>query len=259
MKLEQITSFLEEAAPLSIQESYDNSGLIMGDPNSDVSGVLVCLDVDEKAINYAIEHDCQMVLSHHPVIFSGIKTFTGSTSEGDIIIRAIKNDLALYGYHTNFDSAKGGLSELLCERLGIKKTKILIESGHCNCGAGRYGDIEPATGEMFIKSLKSRLSIDKVRCVGEVPETISRVAVYNGAYDSDILEKLESLRPIILITGDLKYHAAQELMHKGIFTIDAGHYGTEKLFVEGVSKLLEAHFPELKVVSYESKDVFTYF
>ena len=117
MKLRNIISFLEEKAPISLQETYDNSGLILGNPDTEVSKVLVCLDVDIDAIDYAISQNCQLVLSHHPTIFKALKKFTDTTKESRILIKAIKNDLALYSSHTNFDSADGGLSDLLCERL----------------------------------------------------------------------------------------------------------------------------------------------
>ncbi|HHW23512.1 MAG TPA: Nif3-like dinuclear metal center hexameric protein [Clostridiaceae bacterium] len=259
MKLENIITYLEDLAPIPIQERYDNSGLILGNKDSDISKVLVCLDADEKALDHAIEQHCQLVLSHHPVIFGGIKSFAGGSPEGDIVIKAIKNDIALYGCHTNFDSASGGLTDLLCDRLGIKNVKILLKAGDGSFGAGRYGDIGPISGEELISTVKSRLSVEMLRVVGDMPETISRMAVYNGSYDSDILEMLVSLKPIALVTGDLKHHAALELKHRGIFTIDAGHYGTEKLFVEEVSGLLEVRFPELSVIRYEGKDVFTYY
>lgn len=263
MKLESLISFLEELAPISFQDSYDNSGLILGSKNADISNVLVCLDVDDDALDHAIEQHCQMILSHHPVIFGGIKSFAEGSEEGDIVIKAIKNDLVLYGCHTNFDSTSGGLSDLLCKKLGIENIQVLEEKFSLQFkekhGNGRFGDIDPMSGEAFLDIVKSRLSLDVIRYVGLIPEKVSRVAVYNGSYDSNILEKLVSLNPIILVTGDLKYHAAQELRHKGIFTIDAGHYGTEKLFVKEMSKLLEARFPELTVIRYEGKDVFTYY
>lgn len=259
MKLGKLVSYLEEIAPLSFQEKYDNSGLILGNIDTDISTVLVCLDADDKALDRAIEQHCQLVLSHHPIIFSGIKSFAEGSFEGDIIIKAIKNDLSLYGFHTNFDSAMGGLTDLLCDRIGVKNTKILIKSGDGSSGAGRYGDFGPVSGEEFIRTIKSRLSLDILRFVGEIPGTISKVAVYNGAYDNGILEELAGLRPIVLVTGDLKYHAAQALKHRRIFTVDAGHYGTEKIFVEEMSKLIEARFPELRIIRYEGEDVFTYY
>jgi len=263
MKLEKIVSFLEELAPLLFQEHYDNSGLILGEMDADISGILVCLDADEDAVDLAISQGCQLVLSHHPAIFRGIKSFAGGNAESDIIIKAIKNDLALYGYHTNFDSAADGLAFMLCRILDLDNIRILDE--RClpglglKYGAGRVGDAVPMSGEAFLDMVKTRLSLNVVRYVGEIPDVVMRVAVYNGAYDDGILGKLKELSPDALVTGDLKYHAARDLLHKGIFTIDAGHYGTEKVFAGEMAKILEERFPELKIVRYTGKDVFTYY
>ena len=114
------------------------------------------------------------------------------------------------------------------------------------------------SGEQFIKAIKTALSLDVVRCVGNIPERISRVAVYNGSYDREILDELRVIKPHAFITGDLKYHDAQELLENGIFTLDGGHYGTEKLFVEEMAKLLEAGLTGLTILRYEGKDIFTY-
>ncbi len=260
MKIKDIIELLEGKAPLSLQESYDNSGLILGNPEFDVSKILISLDADISSLTYAIEQSCQLVLSHHPAIFSGLKNFARNTKEAMVLIKAIKNDVALYSSHTNFDSANGGLTDLLCEKLGIKNIKVIRRRFITSegTGSGRFGDIDPTSGQEFIESVKSNLSIDVIRYVGQIPETISKVAIYNGSYDSSIVEDLKGICPDVLITGDLKYHDAQELMGYGIFTIDAGHYGTEIIFVEEMTKLIKESFSELEVIQYMGRDVFSY-
>lgn len=260
MKLRNIISYLEEKAPISLQEPYDNSGLILGNPDTEVSKVLVCLDVDVDAAEYAISQNCQLVLSHHPTIFKALKNFTMETRESSILIKAIRNDLALYSSHTNFDSADGGLSDLLCEKLGLKNIKVLkkISYDSAEYGAGRYGIIEPIDGKEFINRIKTKLSLDNIRYVGRIPQTVEKIAVYNGSYDRDIIDELIELSPIILITGDLKYHDAQELSYNGIFTIDAGHYGTEIIFVDAMAEILMDQFSYLEILKYYGKDIFTY-
>lgn len=260
MELKEIISTIEALAPATFQESYDNSGLILGSPNDEISKVLVCLDADQKALDFAIQQGCELILSHHPVIFKAIKSLADDTREGTFFVKSIKHDIAIYSAHTNFDSAIGGLSDMLCKRIGLRNINILkkafsIKEDH---GFGRYGDITPMSGEQFISMLKAQLSVDVVRLVGAIPESISKVAVCNGSYDRDVLKELCALKPDAFLTGDLKYHDAQELLENGIFTIDAGHYGTEKLFVEEMSKLLETPFPDLKVLRYEGEDVYTY-
>ncbi len=260
MKLRNIISYLEERAPISLQEAYDNSGLILGNPDTEVSKVLVSLDVDIDAIDYAISQNCQLVLSHHPTIFKAVKSFIEKTKEISILIKAIKNDLALYSCHTNFDSADGGLSDLLCEKIGLKNIKVLKTTSYDSAeyGAGRYGEIKPTDGIEFINRVKSKLSIDSIRYVGQIPQTVQKVAVYNGSYDREILDNLIRISPVILITGDLKYHDAQELLYNGIFTIDAGHYGTEIIFVDEMADIIEERFSNLNVIRYKGKDVFNY-
>lgn len=260
MKLRDIISYFESKAPISLQEAYDNSGLIFGNADAEVFKVLVCLDVDIDAIEYAILQNCQLVLSHHPTIFKGLKNFTETSKESSILIKAIKNDLALYSSHTNFDSAEGGLSDLLCGKLGLKNIKVLKTTSpdSAEYGAGRYGETKLTDGMKFINRVKTKLSLDSIRYVGQIPQTVTKVAVYNGSYNRDILSNLISISPVTLITGDLKYHDAQELLYNNIFTIDAGHYGTEIIFVDEIAYMLEERFSNLNVIRYKGKDVFTY-
>lgn len=125
MKLKQITSVLEQIAPLSLQEKYDNSGLIVGSSDQEVSSVLVSLDCTEEVIQEAIDSGCNMVIAHHPIVFSGLKRFNGKSYVERAIMKAIKHDIALYAIHTNLDNVDTGVNKYLCELLGIQKTKIL--------------------------------------------------------------------------------------------------------------------------------------
>jgi dinuclear metal center YbgI/SA1388 family protein len=124
-KLKEITDYLEELAPLSLQESYDNAGLIIGDINSNVSSVLVTLDITEEVIDEAIEKKAQLIVAHHPIVFSGLKKITGKNYVERSIIKAIKNDIAIYAAHTNLDSITGGVNGKICEKLRLENCKIL--------------------------------------------------------------------------------------------------------------------------------------
>ncbi len=127
--LKEITSFLESFAPLGLQESYDNSGLITGDINSEITTILLTLDVTEKVIEEAIQKNAQLIVSHHPIIFSGLKKLTGRNYVERTIIKAIKNDIAIYAAHTNLDSVEGGVNGKICNKIGLKNCKILQPSG----------------------------------------------------------------------------------------------------------------------------------
>ena len=125
MQIKEITKILEEFAPLSFQESYDNAGLIIGNRNDDVSGILITLDVTEEVIDEAIELGYNFVLAHHPIAMGGVKRFNGNDYNERIIIKAIKNDIAVYAGHTNVDSVMKGVNGKMCEKIGLKECKIL--------------------------------------------------------------------------------------------------------------------------------------
>ena len=124
-KLKEITNYLENLAPLSLQESYDNAGLIIGDINAEISSVLVTLDVTEEIIDEAIEKKAQLIVAHHPIVFSGLKKITGKNYVERSLIKAIKNDIAIYAAHTNLDSITGGVNSKICEKLQLNNCKIL--------------------------------------------------------------------------------------------------------------------------------------
>lgn len=125
MKIKEITRFLEEIAPLNYQERYDNSGLIVGDEDTKVTSVLICLDSVEEVIEEAIENGCNLVIAHHPIIFSRLKKLNGKNHIERTIIKAIKNNIAIYAIHTNLDNIKGGVSSKIADLLDLRNQKIL--------------------------------------------------------------------------------------------------------------------------------------
>jgi dinuclear metal center YbgI/SA1388 family protein len=125
MKIKDITAILEEFAPLPYQEDYDNAGLIIGDPNKEIYSALLCIDVTDAVITEAIKKGVQLIISHHPIIFGGLKKINGKNIVERCVIKAIKNDIALYACHTNIDSVYDGVNAKICEKLNIKNTKIL--------------------------------------------------------------------------------------------------------------------------------------
>ena len=125
MTIKDITNSLEQLAPLSYQESYDNAGLLVGYPHMEVTGVLVTLDCTEEIIHEAIARNCNLIVAHHPIIFKGLKRFNGKNYVERAVMLAIKNDIAIYATHTNLDSVKGGVNYVIAEKLDIQNPKIL--------------------------------------------------------------------------------------------------------------------------------------
>ena len=126
MKIREITRYIEELAPLNYAEDFDNVGLLVGSYNTEVSGVLVTLDTLEETIDEAIAKQCNLIVSFHPIIFAGLKKINGSSYVERVILKAIKNDIAIYATHTALDNSKNGVSAKMCEVLGLTNTKILI-------------------------------------------------------------------------------------------------------------------------------------
>jgi len=125
MKLSELCSYLDNAVPLSFQEGFDNSGLQVGLPGKEIKSALITLDVTERVIEEAIQKSCDVVISHHPVIFGGLKKITGRSAAERIIVNAIKNDIAVYSSHTNLDMMNTGVSRKMAQKLGLKNIKVL--------------------------------------------------------------------------------------------------------------------------------------
>ena len=163
MTIQDVTNYLESIAPLQYQESYDNAGLIVGNDKNVISGVLVCLDSTEEIIDEAIERKCNLIVAHHPIVFSGLKKITGNNYVERTIIKAIKHDIAIYAIHTNLDNMLNGVNEMIGRKLGLINTRILAPSSNnirklvayvpsdylekvreslFNAGAGKIGDYD---------------------------------------------------------------------------------------------------------------------
>jgi dinuclear metal center YbgI/SA1388 family protein len=125
MKLKEVVKILEDFAPVQLQESYDNAGLIVGNPEANIKGVLCTVDITESVLNEALSLGANFIISHHPIIFQGIKSITGKTENEKILIQAIKNDIAIYSAHTNLDNVTNGVNQVICDKLGLKGCKIL--------------------------------------------------------------------------------------------------------------------------------------
>lgn len=125
MKIKDITNYLESLAPSSLQESYDNAGLIVGNPNQEVTGVLISLDSTEDVVDEAIAKGCNLIVAHHPIVFFGLKRFNGKNYVERTVIKAIQNNIGLYAIHTNLDNVQHGVNAMICRKIGLENTRIL--------------------------------------------------------------------------------------------------------------------------------------
>ncbi len=227
MKAKDIASIIEEFAPLGLQQSYDNAGFTVGDSQREVKGVLLAVDVSQEVIDEAIALGADMIITHHPIIFSPIKRLTSSTYVERCVERAIKNDIILYASHTNLDSVPQGMSWRLGEILGVENMRVLSSTSSLEgVGFGVVGELsEPCSTQEYIKSVGQRLNCRAIRHSDIVSDKVQRVAICTGSGGSLIAEAQESGADLY-ITADLKYN--DFMSPNGSFTvIDVGHYESE--------------------------------
>ncbi len=243
MRIQEIIDAIEEFAPLKYQESYDNSGLQVGDPTQEVKGVHICVDITEEVLDKAIEEGCNVVISHHPLLFHGVKKISPIDPTGRVLVKAIKHDITLYSSHTNMDSAPGGVSYRTAEKLGIRVEKpLVVNEKNERFGLGVVGILsEPEDAVFFLKRVKETLQLGVLRhTLIEEGKKVERVALCGGSafefYVDAIAEKAD-----IYLTADVKYHQFFEPNGKLILA-DIGHYESEQyvkdIFYEIVNGLV---------------------
>ncbi len=353
MLLKSIIKNIENKYPLSLAYDWDNVGLIVGNNNMEVRKVLLTLEANEKIIDEAIENKVDLIITHHPFIFRKMNKITTDDFKGNLIYKLIKNDIAIYSMHTNFDIAFDGLNDYFMEKIGIEDCNILdttksevlykiavyvpnthvqkVKDALANAGAGYIGNysncsfstegvgnfkplegtnpfigtkgqiesvdetkietivsqrllggaissminahpyeevaydiyklenkgdsvglgrIGKLTKNTTLKDLseliKQRLNMKHIRVVGNLDENIKKVAVVTGA-GADMVKKAQRKGADVLITGDVKYHDAQDAIDMGISIIDCGHFETEDIFKDAMKKYLD-EMKEIEVI-----------
>lgn len=233
-KIRELTDFLEEIAPLHYQESYDNAGLIFGNPEAEISGVLISLDLTEKVLDEAIALNCNIVVSHHPIIFRGIKKFTGHYVDR-VVTKAIKNDIAIYAIHTNLDNVlENGVNEKIAKILALKKVSILSqkldldETAKVGSGVVGYLDQE-MDAHKFFDLLKEKMELEVIKRTAALGRKVYKIAICGGS-GSFLLGEAMKQSADVFITADFKYHEFFDADNK-IIIVDIGHYESERFTI----------------------------
>lgn len=221
MKLEYILNEFEKFAPLDTKEEWDNVGLMVGDKNKEIKKAFVCLDVTADNIKFAKDNDCDLILTHHPFIMEGIKNLDYENEKSKMIVDLIKNDISVCSLHTNFDSAIGGINDILCEKLGLENYEVGIPH------IFRKGEFKKEiTFFELVKKVKEILNVENVICSGDIEKKIKTVGVCSGGGGSLV----KNVYPCdAFLTGEAKYHEFQNALSMGINIIAAGHFETENI------------------------------
>lgn len=250
-KVGDIVAIIERSVPLALQEEWDNSGLIIGFEDNKVNTILTCLEIDDKVLKEAKEIDADMIITHHPLIFGGMNSFNDSNYKDAIIMDIISSGISVYSCHTPFDKVKGGNNDILMALLELQSVKNLCGQDvvsaakmidrHEEADIGRTGELKEMMIFRDVIGLvadKLDMSIRQIHAAGDLEKMISKIGCCSGA-GSDLAHLAAGCGCQLFITGDVKYHEAQDVVQAGLCIMDAGHYGTEKFFGKAMKELLD--------------------
>lgn len=263
MQVKDVISAIESFAPPALQESWDNTGLQTGDPEARCTGVLICLDPTEQVVAEAVSRGCNLVVSHHPLLFRGLKHITGATPVERTVVAAIRAGVAIYSSHTALDSARGGVSYAIARSLGAHVESVLHPAPGAPAEAGEGLGVvavfpEPLSVDEFAARVKQACGAEVLRCTALVPGlAISRIAVCGGA-GGEFIPDAVAARADAYLTADVRYHDFAEWADR-IFIVDAGHYETESCTKMLFMQLIKEKFANFAVyISATEKNPINY-
>lgn len=241
MKGKELMELLEAFAPKRYACSWDNVGLLVGRSDQEVKKVLVALDATNEVVDRAVEEGADMIITHHPVLFSSIKAINDQDFMGRKLLKLMENQIACFAMHTNFDVI--GMADLAGSYLGFPKDarplEVTIEEEDRVEGIGRVSTLpEPMNLSRCAEFVKKALKLEHVLLFGEEEKQVSKVAISPGSGRSMVKEAL-ACGADVLITGDIGHHEGLDAMDMGLTIIEAGHYGTEYIFVDYVAEFLK--------------------
>lgn len=249
MTVRDVYEFIDEVSPFSMQSSWDNSGLCVGSMGRQVKKVMVALDCTIEVAREAVQNGCELIVTHHPVIFRGIKKLDLESVVGVLAAAGC----SVISAHTNFDSAV--MNDILCERLGLEKIGALaIEEG---TQFGYVCECEEKSAPELAREIKSLLGCEMLR-YNDTGAAIRRVAVCSGSGGSFLSQVIENGCGAF-ITGDVKHDVFIDANNAGLTVFDAGHYHTENIFCEYMRDKLSQKFTQAEIfIAEANKDILTY-
>ena len=242
MKVRDITSVIEEFAPLGLQESYDNSGLIVGRCDDEVNRVLLAVDVTEEVLQEAIDEGCDMIITHHPIIFHPIKRFNSATYVERCVEEAIRRGIVLYAAHTNLDSTPEGMSWRVAQMIGLEHIEVMQTTNDNGAGFGVVGELSQGEdAEAFMRRVMQIFNVKALRHSDIVKKQICKVAICTGAGGS-LIDCAIKAGADIYLTADLKYNDFMRHENSIILT-DMGHFESEYCAIQILFDILSKKIP----------------
>ena len=260
MTVKDILNCITEIAPLHWQESYDNAGLQVGNLNAEAHKALICLDITEAIVDEAIAKKCDLIVSHHPLIFRGLKHLTPETYIERAVMKAVKHDIAMISMHTNLDNSYLGVSRVLADRLGLKNLNLLqpSESEPEVCGAGMIGEFDTAMEEKdFLQLVAETIGSPCLRHSVLTGRKVKKVALCGGSGSPFMPDALRQ-KVDAYLTADIKYH--DFFVPEGnVLLVDGGHFETEQFTKELICELIRKKFPTFAAEIAETRTNAVYY
>lgn len=241
--VKDIYSFLDSLAPFSTSAPWDNTGLLVGNENSEVKRVMLSLDVTGDVIDEAIENSVDLVITHHPLIFEGVKSVTADT----LLYKAVSSGISFISSHTCLDIAKDGVNDCLANAVGLKNITSIEEEPFL-----KFGEIEEKTEEEFVSLLKEKLSCNVL--YNATRNNIKKVAFCSGA-GGDLFNLAKELGADALLTGEAKYHEFLDASFNNITIFACGHFETEIVVIDTLKEKLEKEFNDIVFLKSNQKNI----
>ena len=246
--VERFYDYFNNIIPSELSCEWDNDGrMCVPAPEKEVKKVLICLDVTNGVIDYAVENKFDCIISHHPMIFDPVRCVDGSNPIGRKICKLIKNDIAVFSFHTRLDKVKGGVNDALAEAMELKNVSDFSD-------VGRMGEVESVSLVAFAEKLKANISADKIICVDGGKE-VSKVAVVGGSGKGYLSEAL-LCGCDTFVTGEMPYNYEHDAKEMGLNLICGGHYFTENLVCYRIEKMVKDFDSEILTEIIESNPAF---
>jgi len=254
--IKNILSVIENNYPLKYSEKWDKSGLQVGDTSVGTKKILLALDPSVEALDYAIQTNTKLIITHHPIALKPIFPIDTTTYLGNIIKKAIINDITIYSAHTNFDSVEPTVSDALLKKLEFKYTEksFLENTQEDNIGFGRIIKLKKEmTCSDILNAVKQKTFAKYLRFVGDIDRVIEQIAIMGGS-GASFIEDAYNKGAELYITGDIKYHDARLAEQLGMSVIDLGHFYSEKHSLNTLRELLSTNFREIFIDIFNKED-----
>jgi len=244
----ELYAYLNSCIPSSLSCHWDNDGaMCMSDPDRKIKHVLLTLDITQKCVDYAIEQGCDAIISHHPLIFSPIRSINGCDVKSRIITKLMRGGISAFSFHTRLDAVNGGVNDTLCKLLLISDVEPFMED---NIPLGRMGTIPPVSAKELAASIKTILSADDVT-VTCPDKNVSKVIVVGGGGKDSIDAAIDAFADC-LITGEVSYNALLDAADSDLAVICAGHFHSENPVIGVLGELIQQFDSNISVSYYNS-------